>query len=160
MMAIRKATSKEVLAVQKLLRETWLYTYSNHLSQATLDEVYKTWQSVEFLTKQIQNPDFYFPLAVEADKVVGVATARSVDGVTVLFRLYVDSHYQRRGIGEKLLRTVFDYFPENKKVQLYVEALNIKGQAFYHKHGFKEVKREKEKIVTEIIEQVLMEKEF
>jgi hypothetical protein len=35
--------------------------------------------------------------------------------------------------------------------------MNPKGQSFYKKHGFMELKREEEKVVNEVIEVILME---
>jgi diamine N-acetyltransferase len=158
-MIIRQATTEDAKAIQTLLHDTWKDTYGDHLSQETLDEVHKNWQSIEFLTKQIQNPDFYFPVAIE-NEVVGIATARNVDCVTIMFRLYVHPKQQRKSIGQQLLQQVIHHFPQNKKVQIHVEVLNQKGQSFYKKQGFKETKREEEKIVNEIIEQILMEKDL
>lgn len=160
MIKIEKATSGDAQAIQKLLRETWIDTYGSYLSQATLDEVYKNWQSIEFLTRQIENSEMYFPVAKEDDEIVGIATARMPEDVIVIFRIYVLPQHQRKGIGEALINDVIKHFPKAKKVQLHVEEMNSKGQAFYKKHGFKEIKREQEKVVNEIIEQILMEKEL
>lgn len=102
----------------------------------------------------------YFPIATEGDDLVGIATARQNGETIVLFRLYVYPHHQRKGAGKLLLDDVIKNFSTAKKIQLHVEALNPKGQAFYSKHGFKEMKREQEKIVTEVIDQILMEKEL
>jgi ribosomal protein S18 acetylase RimI-like enzyme len=38
--------------------------------------------------------------------------------------------------------------------------MNPKGQAFYKKQGFKEIKRTEEKIGNEMLELILMEKEL
>lgn len=160
MINIAKAVTNDVQAIQGLLKETWVDTYGNYLSQETLDEVYKNWQSIEFLTRQVENPEMYFPVAKENDEVVGIATARFTEETIVLFRIYVDPGHQRKGIGEALINDVINYYSGAKKIQLHVEVMNGKGQAFYKKHGFKEIKREEEKVVNETIEQILMEKEL
>jgi ribosomal protein S18 acetylase RimI-like enzyme len=77
----------------------------------------------------------------------------------VMFRLYVSPQQQRKGIGESLLKNVIEHFQGAKKIQLHVEVMNPKGQSFYEKHGFKEIKREEEKVVNEVIEVILMEKQ-
>lgn len=158
MLQIHNATVDDVAAIQTLLRETWQDTYSDHLSQETLDEVYKTWQSIEFLTKQIENPKIYFPLAKAADELVGLSTSYMPEDTIVMFRLYVSPQHQRKGIGDLLLKNVIEHFQAAKKIQLHVEVMNPKGQSFYKKHGFKEMKREEEKVVNERIEIILMEK--
>ncbi len=160
MVEIKTATSADAPSIQKLLRETWLDTYGDHLSQATLEEVYKNWQSIEFLTKQIENPKFYFPVAKEGNQLVGLSTSHMPEDTIVMFRLYVSPQHQHKGIGTILLEDVINHFSEAKKIQLHVEELNPKGQSFYKKHGFKEIKREQEKVVNEIIEQILMEKKL
>ena len=158
MIIIRPAQASEASVIQTLLRETWQDTYGDHLSQVTLNEVYKNWQSVEFLTKQINNSEMYFPVAIENGKLLGIATARQDAETIFLFRLYVSPQYQRKGVGRLLLDSVIDHYPEANKIQLHVEVLNPKGKAFYAKQGFKEVKREQEKIANEVIDQLLMEK--
>jgi ribosomal protein S18 acetylase RimI-like enzyme len=77
-----------------------------------------------------------------------------------MFRLYVSPQHQRKGIGELLLKNVIEHFQGAKKIQLHVEVMNPKGQSFYKKHDFKEIKREDEKVVNEVIELILMEKQL
>lgn len=89
MMKIRSATPSDAPAIQQVLRTTWQDTYGSYLSPETLDEVYKNWQSIEFLTMQIENPDVYFPLAEVDDHVVGLATALLDRQTIMLFRIYV-----------------------------------------------------------------------
>ncbi len=160
MFQIFQAQLSDVISIQQLLKETWADTYGDHLSQTTLDEVYKKWQSVEFLSKQIENSQFYFPVVKENGEVIGLSTAHMPEDTIMMFRLYVSPPHQHRGIGTLLLDDVTAHFPKAKKIQLHVEELNPKGQAFYKKHGFKEIKREPEKVVNEVIEQILMEKEL
>jgi ribosomal protein S18 acetylase RimI-like enzyme len=160
MVHVVNATLKDAAAVQMLLRETWEDTYGDHLSQATLDEVYKNWQTIELLTRQIENPQIYFPLAKEGDEILGLSTTHMPEDTIVMFRLYVAPQHQRKGIGELLLNNVIEHFQGAKKIQLYVEAMNPKGQSFYKKQGFKEIKREEEKVVNEVIQVLLMEKQL
>jgi ribosomal protein S18 acetylase RimI-like enzyme len=160
MFQVINATFHDAAAIQTLLRETWKDTYGDHLSQETLDEVYKNWQSIEFLTQQIENPTFYFPLAKDSDELVGLSTAHMPEDTIVMFRLYVSPRHQRKGIGELLLNNVIEHFQGAKNIQLHVEVMNPKGQSFYKKHGFKEMKRGEEKVVNEVIELILMERQL
>jgi diamine N-acetyltransferase len=160
MFTITQAQPSDAPAIQKLLRETWQVTYGDHLTPETLEEVYQKWQSIEFLTKQINNPEMFFPIAKDGDQLVGIATAHQPDDRIQLFRLYVYCTEQRQGIGSKLLEAVINHFPTAQKIQVYVEALNPTAQNFYCKHGFVEIGRENEKVVTQTIEQVLMEKKL
>ncbi|MBI5151315.1 MAG: GNAT family N-acetyltransferase [Candidatus Pacebacteria bacterium] len=159
-MTIRRARAQDVSIIQALLQDTWKDAYGDHLSQETLDEVYKNWQSIDFLNKQVQNPEVYFPIAVENDRIVGLATTRLTENIITLFRLYVLPTSQRKGIGQLLLEDVMSHYPDARRMQLHVETFNPKGLAFYNKNGFKEIKREQEKVGNETIEQILMEKEM
>ena len=158
MVQIVDATIDDVAAIQRLLRETWQDTYGDYLSQATLDEVYKNWQSIEFLTQQIENPQIYFPLAKAGDELAGLATTYMPEDTILMFRLYVSPRHQRHGIGALLLDHVIAHFQGAAIIQLHVEAANPKGQSFYQKHGFREIKREEQRVVNEVIEVILMEK--
>jgi ribosomal protein S18 acetylase RimI-like enzyme len=160
MFQVVSATFNDAVAIQRLLRETWKDTYGDHLSQETLDEVYENWQSIEFLTNQIENHQIYFPLAKAGDELVGLSTTYMPEDTIVMFRLYVSPQQQRKGIGALLLTNVIEHFQDAKKIQLHVEVMNSKGQSFYKKQGFKEIKREEEKVVNEVIELILMEKQL
>ena len=160
MFQVVNATLHDAVAIQRLLRDTWEDTYGDYLSQATLDEVYKNLQSIEALTQQIENPRLYFPLAKEGNELVGLSTTHMPEDTIVMFRLYVSPQHQRKGIGELLFKNVIEHFQGAKKIQLSVEVMNLKGQAFYKKHGFKEIKREEETVVNEVIEVLLMEKQL
>lgn len=158
MIHIVNATPTDAVAIQTLLKDTWKDTYGDYLSQATLDEVYENWISIEFLTNQIENSAIYFPLAKDRDEIVGISTTGMREDVIVMPRLYVSPQHQRKGIGELLLNSVIAHFQDAKKLQLNVQVMNVKGQSFYKKHGFVEIKRTEEKLVNEVIEVILMEK--
>lgn len=160
MVQVVDATLDDAVAIQKLLSETWKDTYGDYLSQATLDEVYKNWQSIEFLSNQINHPALYFPLAKDGDELVGLATTQLADDVIRMFRLYVSPQHQRKGIGGLLLNYVIEHFQGAKKMQLNVEVTNHKGKSFYEKNGFKEMMRKEETVVNEVLEVILMEKTF
>jgi len=160
MFHVVNATVADAPAIQTLLRETWQDTYGDYLSQETLDEVYQNWQSIEVLTQQIENPKIYFPLAKTGTELVGLSTALMPEATIRLFRLYVSPQHQRQGIGALLLNHVIEHFQGAKQIQLHVEVMNPKGQSFYQKHGFKEIKREQEKIVNQVLELILMEKQL
>lgn len=158
MVQVVHATLADAIAIQTLLSETWKDTYGEYLSQATLDEVYKNWQSIEFLTRQIEHPSLYFPLAKDGDEVVGLATTQLTDDVIMMYRLYISPHHQRKGIGQLLLDHVIEHFPDAKKIQLHVEVMNLKGKSFYEKNAFEEILRKEETVGNEVLEVILMEK--
>lgn len=158
MTTIRPANIGDVLAIRQVLRETWIDTYRDYLSQETLDEVYKNWHSLEGLTQQVQDKNTYFLVAVAGERIVGMATAGYEDEVTTMYRLYVLPDQQRKGIGKQLLRSIIARFPDAKKMYLHVEALNKKGVAFYLKEGFTQVGTEQDVLGAQTLEAVVMEK--
>lgn len=160
MLQVVRATLNDAPAIQKLLRETWQDTYGDYLSPETLDEVYRNWQSIDFLSQQIENPGFYFPLAKANDELAGLATTYMPEDTIMMFRLYVSPRHQRQGIGELLLNRVIEHFQGAKKIQLHVEVMNPKGRSFYVKHDFREIKRVEEKIGNEVLDLILMEKQL
>ena len=159
-MKIRSAGPSDAPAIQQVLRSTWQDTYGSYLSPETLDEVYKNWQSIEFLTRQIEHPEIYFPLAEVDDKVVGLATARLDSETITLFRLYVLPDYQRQHIGRQLLENVMDRFSPASKIRLSVEKMNDKGKQFYERMGFKIVGEGQDKVGDQVIHEYHMQKEL
>ena len=57
-------------------------------------------------------------------------------GVLFLSRLYVLPTWQRRGVGALLLESVVERHPGAVRMRLNVKAENVKGVAFYRRHGF------------------------
>jgi ribosomal protein S18 acetylase RimI-like enzyme len=158
MTRIRIATSGDVNEIQHVLHTTWKDTYGSYLTDETLEEVYKNWQSIEFLNKQITNPDVYFPIAVIDDTIIGLATARMNNDIAMLFRVYVLPEYQRHGVGSELLEGVINHFASAKKIRLSVEKTNDRAKTFYERHGFTVVGEEQERVGNETIDGYVMEK--
>jgi len=155
---ITQALPKQASEIQQFLKIVWKETYGDHLSESTLNHVYKNYQTQEFLLKQIQNTEMYFPLVTKRQKVIALATAYISGETIALFRLFVDHRYQRKGIATLLLTDVIHHFSNAAKIQLYVETLNQHARNFYNKRGFIEMKKELEKIGNQVVEQILLEK--
>ena len=67
-------------------------------------------------------------------KLVGFASADRSDNCLTM--LYVDPHYQRRGIGAMLLSSIKDFLDSEKDIVLTVVDFNANAQDFYLKRGF------------------------
>lgn len=154
----RQATPEDVQGIQHVLSTTWEVTYT-YLKPETIAQVKSTWHSTEFLAKQIKNTAFYFPIALEKDRVVGIATSgMRVEGVIDLFRFYVLPEYQGRGIGTQLLKMVEQHYPKATKIQVYVDVLNDSGLKYYEGRGFKKVRLVQETSFDEALTEWVMEK--
>ena len=141
MIEFHRAKSEEVSEIKKLLYETWTTTYSNIYSPEAIEQVTSEWHALEFLAKQIKDPNMFFGVAKEGNKIVGMCNVSLVhNGKTInIQRLHVLPGYQRQGIGSMLTQEALKSFPKATKVELEVEKQNHRARAFYEKHGFKDV---------------------
>ena len=135
---IRQAISDDLADVRDLLVETWHDTYDGLLGAETVTRITDEWHSVEALSRQLDLPDTAFLVAETDSRLVGhvFANARELP-VLVIARLYVRPSCQRRGIGKALLDAAVACYPRARTIQLYVEADNPKGNAFYRREGFR-----------------------
>lgn len=157
---IQKASSGNVKDIQFVLSTTWQATYSN-LSSETIRQVKENWHSTEFLTKQIENPKFYFPIAILESKVIGIATsAENETGLVDVFRLYILPEHQKQGIGTTLLNKVAENYPKAERLRIYVEENNQNAIAFYERKGFKKLRKEEETSFGEVMVDWVMEKQM
>lgn len=71
-------------------------------------------------------------VALDGDKIVGVATIRTRKHISLLF---VDEEYHRQGIGTLLVKSMQEYCLDGGDVKLTVNASPY-GEPFYHSLGF------------------------
>ena len=134
---IRSATPQDAEGTRRVLVQTWHDTYDALLGPEKVAETTGRWHAVEALAEQIADPAATFLVAEHAGALIGHAFARGPQaGVLVLFRLYVLPVWQRRGVGARLLGAVVERHPGAARMRLDVEAENVKGAAFYRRHGF------------------------
>jgi diamine N-acetyltransferase len=159
MITIHKVTQEDISEVKQVLSLTWKDTYGSFLSDKTIEKVTTVWHDPEALKSQAMDPEIYFAVAKEGDKIVGLITVRKIDdGIIFMNRLYIHPNYQRQGIGSKLFDSSLQAFPNAKFVRLEVEEKNKKGLSFYLKQGFKEVERKTDEIEGEELKSIVMEK--
>ena len=158
-MRIERASVADVKAIQAVLRATWLDTYSPYLAQATLNEVTAVWHDAAMLEARILDQDIFFAVSREDDGgIAGLVTAqRRPAGDLYIDRLYVRPDLQHQGLGTALYQATLDAFPGTTKVRLHVVAGNLKGFAFWQKHGFTEAGKHQETVAGETIAMTEME---
>lgn len=84
----------------------------------------------------------YLNLKIEVDNaIVGFAVTQTVLDEATLFNIAVAPHYQRRGLGRKLLEATIEQLKEKGVTTLWLEvrASNDKAIALYQTLGFNEV---------------------
>ncbi len=77
--------------------------------------------------------------AMNADRIVGLIAGdpRHQEGHTIIVTLAVDPDYQRRGIGERLMREVEARSPRDvPRLQLMVRKSNLPALRLYHKLNY------------------------
>lgn len=134
---IRPAVPRDAEGTRRVLVETWHDTYDLLLGPEKVTEITGRWHAIETLAEQIGSPGASFLVAEHLDRLIGHAFAREAQpGVLFLSRLYVLPPGQRRGVGARLMGAVVERHPGAARMRLNVEAENVKGVAFYHRHGF------------------------
>jgi ribosomal protein S18 acetylase RimI-like enzyme len=137
-MHIERASVADAAAIQAVLRETWLDTYSPYMARATLDEVTATWHDLPMLEARLKDPAIFFAVARDGGEgIAGFVTAqRRAEEELFIYRLYVRPDVQHQGLGTALYHATLDAFPGVSRVRLQVVAQNRKGFAFWKKLGF------------------------
>ena len=157
-----RANIEDVPEIKRVLSETWIATYSQFLSHATIHTVTSVWHNPKQLTVEIQNPHIFFGVAKIADgTITGLTTVgqRTDDDDTIMLsRLYVHPQYQRHGIGSKLLQAGIAAFPTARTILLEVEENNQQAHAFYLRHGFRDMENKEERVHSDVIKVIVMAK--
>ena len=159
MITVERAKSEDVDSIKRVLSETWMDTYADHLPRSTIEYVTTNWHDPNMLRSQIENPGDYFAVAKDEGNVTGLVTVVSVgQNELYLTRLYVHPQHQRRGIGTDLLNAALAAYPDAKTIRLEVEQHNTKGLSFWRKQKFVEVGTRIEQIGTDRMAVITMER--
>lgn len=160
MLRIERARLADVGAIQQVLRETWLDTYSPYLAQSTLDQVSSVWHDTERLAARITDLSIFFAVArTGARDICGlVAAQRRPPNVLFIYRLYVRPEHQHQGVGTALFNATLEQFPGIERILLQVLSANEKALAFWHKLGFTESGTSHERVAGETIRMTEMER--
>lgn len=135
---IRKATLRDVPALQAHLKATWHDTYDPIYGRERVSEITNRWHSLAALEREQNNPDITVLVATVDERLVGTASARlDSDNALHLLRLYVEPERQRDGLGGALLESILEAFPGAARITLEVEPANRKACGFYERHGFR-----------------------
>lgn len=162
MVRIEQANIVDVPHIKQVLSETWRATYSSFLSEATIHTATSVWHSPQRLAAEIQHPRTFFGVAKTSDGVIiGLITVGQItDDTIVLARLYVHPQYQHQGIGSQLLQAGISAFPTARTMSLEVEEHNHPACLFYQHHGFHDRERKEERVESDVMRVVVMEKQL
>lgn len=136
--AIRPATPDDAPALRELGRRVTWSTYAP-ISEAYATWTLETWWDVAGMRESMASTPHW--VAVDEDgEIVGVANLGELDGVPVMWKLYLDERAQGQGIGSALLATVVEAARQRGADELRLEYMagNDRAAAFYRAHGFVE----------------------
>jgi ribosomal protein S18 acetylase RimI-like enzyme len=134
---VRTATEHDLVAVNRLLVETWHDTYDSLLGAEKVTQITTAWHAIAKLAEQIAAPDSSFLIAEEKDIIIGHAVGHvRPHHAMMLARLYVLPAHQRRGIGARLLTDLVARQPGCVRIVADVEPDNVKAVSFYRRQGF------------------------
>lgn len=135
---VRFACLNDLLDIVDLHINTWKESYSGYIDENSISKV--TQVSQERLMNMRSKIDRNLVYVAELDnKIVGFATlANEIQNhVTEIKQLYVAPHYQRLGIGQRLLKCIFSDLRAKgcQEVVLWTMKNYEKSNSFYQKNG-------------------------
>ncbi len=143
----------DVEAIRCMQAQSWLDTYPNdehNVPFAWVKERTDRWLTAEGLEKSrerfsnvFDNPDHFYRVAVDGDKIVGLVHGLTQDGHKHLGALYIDKKYHGTGLAYQLMDQVDEWFDDDE-VDLEVVTYNHRAVAFYEKYGFQVTDKENE----------------
>jgi ribosomal protein S18 acetylase RimI-like enzyme len=136
---VRRATVADVDAVRAVGHAAWPATYGPLFGDGYVAAGLARWWSEEAVLRSITASRTY--LAERDGAAVGTATVGELDGVPVLWKIYVRPDDQGGGVGSALLEAVLADLPAGRLRLEYVEG-NERAAAFYRSRGFRELRRD------------------
>lgn len=136
---IRRATPDDAPALHELGRRVTRATYAP-ISEDYATWTLETWWSTDGMRESMATTPHW--VAVDGSgRVVGVANLGVLDGVPVMWKLYLDEAAQGQGIGTALLHAVVEAAREQGAAELRLEYIagNDRAAGFYRSHGFVEI---------------------
>ena len=142
---IREATFEDVEAVRRMHAQSWLDTYPNEEHDISYDWVKETtdaWltpgaleKSREYFNNIFGNPEHFYRIALDGDRVIGLMHVDNKDGHKHLGALYIDQDYHGTGLAQKMMKLADDWIGD-EDVSLEVVTYNKRAIRFYEKHGY------------------------
>lgn len=141
MVTIRRGTAADAPAVVAFGQLVLPATYDPISTAYTLRTLARYWEQ-DYLRGTLDRIPWL--LAFDEDRVlVGVATLGELDGLPMIWMLYVRPDHQGSGLGRRLLDGVLALAPPTaKQVRLSHVAGNERAASFYAHRGFVEVDQE------------------
>ena len=167
---IRKASLSDLSALQKIAIATFTDAFADFNSQGNMESYIEKNFSVEKLTRELQNPDSAFFLALEGIEVSGYMKINSGDAQNELKespsmelgRIYVIRRLWGKGVADLLCSHAIATARETRKSFLWlgVWEQNYRAIRFYQKHGFVEFDKHTFILGTDVQTDLMMKLEI
>ncbi|MCO5233829.1 MAG: GNAT family N-acetyltransferase [Chitinophagales bacterium] len=135
-MEFKEAEGKDFVQIEQLIRKVWEPSYRHIVPQKQIIAMYDELCNQEALIRHTLDGAQYY-LAVNKGEILGfVCLYQMIDGLRIS-KLYVDSDFQKKGVGRFLLdqaQLICEY-NNLKYIELNVNRYN-KALYFYRHYGF------------------------
>lgn len=150
MITLRPAIEADCTKLATLAMQVWLHTYAwSGISQAIANFVL-TELTPEKYAARLADPNSHLIVAEHGSNLVGMARthrgppwpdAHPEQGQIELATLYVQAHFVRKGIGERLLKSAEQHAAQYSQQPLWltVNIHNANAIAFYKKMGYQKI---------------------
>lgn len=145
-MELKKGTFADVMLLQKISIETFTDTFKEKNTVEDLKRYLETAYTVDQLKKELSNENSIFLFLQNNEETVGylklnvedAQTEESAENAMEIERIYVRSHYKRKGYGKFLIEQaeLFAQKENKKAIWLGVWEENAAALAFYKDRGF------------------------
>ena len=140
---IRPASFEDITFIRDIAAKTWPVAYGTILSKEQLNYMLEMIYSHQALEMQLKDHHYFF-LALLNYKPVGFCSFSKIEGnIFKLHKLYVLPAYQKKGLGDSLLKIAETTAKsmDGTHLQLNVNR-NNNAQNFYRKKGFGIIREE------------------
>lgn len=167
---LRRATVEDAGELTRLSFDSFWDAFAGHPKNAPhdLDDYMRRAFSVERIARELQEPQSIFTIAETDGEMIGysklirdaIEPGISADRPIELSRLYSHQRYFGQGIGKMLMDRCFENARDLDRdvIWLGVWEFNPRAQAFYRKHGFREVGKHVFRLGTDPQTDLLMQR--
>lgn len=137
---IRLAQPDDCVAISRVARETWQATYEDYLLPENIEWFLSRAYTLDILAQRLLQQDMAIWVATIDSEIIGYAMA-GLQHRPEFYAGYVLPAYQRRGIGQRLLRTAAAWLHEHGAAQMWIGVLeqNTAARRFYEAQGARPV---------------------
>ena len=129
---------QEYAQLAEHIKKMWHSAYDGLLGAEQVDYMTDTIQSASVIDEQVRNGNYIYFYIVDGKKKIGYCAVEAEEDKLFLSKLYLESEYRGRGIGQKALAAVAEMAKRLglSSVYLTVNKHNARAIAAYEKFGF------------------------